>query len=67
MSTEWGEGRKETSFFVLSILAHRAFAAHEFHLILPVEVLSLSQEKERNALITDKSLFLQTVIKHFAP
>ena len=35
--------------------------------VLPVDVLSLSQEKERNSLNIDKFLFLQTVIKYFAP
>ena len=35
--------------------------------VLPVEVLSLSLEKERNSLNIDKFLFLQTVIKYFAP
>ena len=34
--------------------------------VLPVGVLFLSQEKERNSLITNKSLFLQTVIKYLA-
>ena len=60
-----GKGRKKHRSLSFSLLEHRAFVLTRF--VLPVDVLSLSQEKERNSLNIDKFLFLQTVIKYFAP